>query len=63
MMLGNRSGIGCTDDLNRLGSWQGVMTQSNMDQAPDVAPFGSDLRTTQYLGHRVAESARRFQPA
>ena len=63
MMLGNSSSIGSTDDLNRLGSWLGVMAQSNMDQAPDVAPFGSYLRTAQYLGHRVAESARRFQPA
>jgi multimeric flavodoxin WrbA len=63
MMPGNSNSTGSTHDLNRLGSWLGVMTQSNMDQAPDVAPPDSDLRTAQYLGHRVAEMVRRFQPA
>jgi hypothetical protein len=39
------------------------MTQSNMDQAAEVAPPDSDLRTAQYLGRRVAQTVRRFQPA
>jgi hypothetical protein len=38
------------------------MTQSNIDQAPDVTPAGSDLKTAGYLGRRVAETVRRFQP-
>ncbi|MBY5457456.1 flavodoxin family protein [Rhizobium beringeri] len=63
LMPGNSSSTGSTDDLNRLGSWLGVMTQSNIDQAPDVTPAGSDLKTAGYLGHRVAETVRRFQPA
>ncbi|WP_349959229.1 flavodoxin family protein [Rhizobium sp. ZPR3] len=63
MMPGNSSSAGSVDDLNRLGSWLGVMTQSNVDQAPDVALIGSDLKTAQYLGRRVAETTSRFQPA
>lgn len=42
-------------DLNRLGSWLGAMSQSNNDQAPDVQPGESDLRTAEALGRRVAE--------
>jgi NAD(P)H dehydrogenase (quinone) len=63
LMPGNNSSTSSPDDLNRLGSWVGVMTHANVDQAPDVAPPDSDLRTTQYLGRRVAQTARRFQPA
>lgn len=63
MMPGNSSSTGSADDLNRLGSWLGVMTQSNTDQAADIAPINSDLATAAYLGRRVAETARRFQPA
>jgi multimeric flavodoxin WrbA len=63
LMPGNSSSTGSVDDLNRLGSWLGVMTQANVDQAPDVALIGSDLKTAQYLGQRVAETTRRFQPA
>ena len=63
LMPGNSSSTGSVEDLNRLGSWLGVMTQSNVDQAPDVALIGSDLRTAQYLGRRVAETTSRFQSA
>ncbi|NJC03060.1 flavodoxin family protein [Xanthomonas arboricola] len=60
LMPGNSSSSGGVDDLNRLGSWLGVMTQSNNDQAPELAPPASDLRTAEYLGRRVAETTRRF---
>lgn len=63
MMPGNSNSTGSTEDLNRLGSWLGVMTQANTDEAPDVAPPSSDLKTAQYLGRRVAETAGRFQSA
>lgn len=63
LMPGNSNSTGSSNDLNRLGSWLGVMTQSNMDQAAEVAPPDSDLRTAQYLGRRVAQTVRRFQPA
>ncbi len=45
------------DDLNRLGSWFGVMSQSNSDEAADVVPPTSDLLTGEHLGRRVAELA------
>jgi NAD(P)H dehydrogenase (quinone) len=60
---GNDSSLGSMRDLNRLGSWLGAMAQSNGDQGPDDAPFTSDLETAAYLGQRVAETARRLQPA
>ncbi|AAO28301.1 flavodoxin family protein [Xylella fastidiosa subsp. fastidiosa] len=62
LMPGNNSSTGSPDDLNRLGSWLGVMTQSNNDAAPEIAPPASDLKTAQHLGLRVAETVRRFQP-
>lgn len=47
------------DDLNRFGSWLGAMAQS--DDAPaDVTPPEGDLKTAEYLGKRVAETALRF---
>lgn len=63
LMPGNSSSTGSTDDLNRHGSWLGVMTQSNNDQGPDMTPGTSDLKTAAHLGKRVAELANRFQPA
>ncbi len=45
------------DDLNRLGSWFGVMSQANSDEAADVVPPTSDLLTGEHLGRRVAELA------
>lgn len=63
LMPGNNSSTSSPEDLNRLGSWLGVMTHANVDQAPDVAPPDSDLRTAHYLGRRVGEIARKFQSA
>ncbi len=48
------------DDLNRLGSWLGVATQSDKDQPATVAPPASDLRTAEALGRRVAEATRQW---
>jgi multimeric flavodoxin WrbA len=63
LMPGANSSTASADDLNRLGSWLGVMTHANVDQAPDVAPPASDLKTAQYLGRRVAQTTLRFRPA
>jgi multimeric flavodoxin WrbA len=63
MMPGNASSTGSADDLNRHGSWLGVMTQSNNDQSADVTPIESDLKTAAYLGKRVAEITSRFRQA
>lgn len=46
---------GSSEDVNRLGSWLGAMSQSNNDEGPDVTPCASDLRTAEVLGRRVAE--------
>lgn len=46
---------GSSEDINRLGSWLGAMSQSNNDEGPDITPCASDLRTAEVLGRRVAE--------
>jgi NAD(P)H dehydrogenase (quinone) len=48
---------GSASDLNRLGSWLGVMSQANSDETADVVPPASDLATGEHLGRRVAEFA------
>lgn len=58
---GNNSSEGSPEDLNRLGSFLGLMTQSNADQSADEVPPASDHRTAQVLGARVAEAAQRWQ--
>ncbi|WP_304172234.1 flavodoxin family protein [Phenylobacterium aquaticum] len=48
------------EDVNRLGSFLGVMAQA--DNAPaDVTPPSGDHRTVRLLGARVAEAARRWK--
>lgn len=60
LMPGNNSSKGSPNDLNRLGSWLGAMSQSNTDAGPDTAPIASDLKTAAYLGARVVETVRRW---
>ena len=50
------------EELNRVGGWLGAMAQSN-DESPELSPIDSDLKTAAHLGRRVAEFARRLQPA
>jgi hypothetical protein len=47
-----------TDDLNRLGGWLGVMSQSNGGSELQSNPRESDLLTAEHLGSRVADVAR-----
>jgi NAD(P)H dehydrogenase (quinone) len=49
------------EEPNRVGGWLGAMAQSN-DESPELSPIASDLKTAAYLGQRVAETVRRFQP-
>jgi NAD(P)H dehydrogenase (quinone) len=68
LMPGNNSSAGSPEDINRVGSFLGLMTQANTqanaDQGPDVAPPKSDRRTAELFGQRVAEIAvRRGGPA
>jgi NAD(P)H dehydrogenase (quinone) len=60
ILPGNNSSTGSTEDDNRLGSFLGLMTQSNADEGPDVAPPRSDRRTAELFGKRVAEVAARW---
>jgi hypothetical protein len=47
-----------TDDLNRLGGWLGVMSQSHGGSDPQINPRESNLLTAGHLGTRVADIAR-----
>ncbi|MBI2313711.1 MAG: flavodoxin family protein [Betaproteobacteria bacterium] len=62
LMPGNNSSKGSANDLNRIGSYSGAMSQSNVDQGAE-AMLDSDLKTAEHLGRRVAEVARQFQAA
>ncbi len=53
LLPGNNSSKGSVNDLNRLGSSTGSLTQSGSDQGADAIP-PSDLKTAEHLGRRVA---------
>jgi len=55
---GNNWSGGSRNDLNRLGSWLGVMGQSNADED---SPSIGDIDTAFRLGTRVALIARRLK--
>lgn len=48
------------DDVNRLGSSLGVMTQSD-NAAPEVTPPAGDRRTARLFGARIAHAAQRWK--
>ena len=58
---GNNWSGGSVEDVNRLGSWLGLMSQSNGDQGPDLAPSQGDRITAERHGRRVALIARRWK--
>jgi NAD(P)H dehydrogenase (quinone) len=57
---GNNWSGGSAGDVNRLGSFLGVMGQSNGDQDSTLAPPGSDRETARRHGRRVAQIAHRW---
>ncbi len=57
---GNNWSGGSEGDTNRLGSSVGLLTQSNGDQDPALAPPDADRRTAERYGERVARLARHF---
>lgn len=59
LMPGFNSSKGSISDLNRVGSYSGAMSQSNVDQGAE-AMQESDLKTAEHLGRRVAEAAKRW---
>lgn len=62
LLPGNNSSKGSVNDLNRLGSSTGSLTQSNADQGSEAIP-GSDLKTAEHLGRRVALITLQFAGA
>jgi multimeric flavodoxin WrbA len=59
-MPGNNSSEGSPEDINRIGSYIGMMAQANADQGADVTPPAADHKTAEILGARVANSAKRW---
>jgi NAD(P)H dehydrogenase (quinone) len=57
---GNNWSGGSRDDLNRLGTWLGAMSQSNGDRPAPEEPPASDRATGERLGRRVAMITRRL---
>lgn len=60
MMPGFNKKGSTPEDLNRVGAYLGLMTQSNIDEGPDTAPLPSDRKTAELFGRRVAEAAIRW---
>lgn len=48
-----------SDQLNRIGSWLGLATQSN-NEAPEIAPPKGDIETAKLFGERVANITKKF---
>ncbi|MCV6574928.1 MAG: flavodoxin family protein [Cohaesibacter sp.] len=59
-MPGNNSSSGSPEDVNRVGSYLGMMAQANADQGADIAPPSADHKTAQILGGRIANAAKRW---
>lgn len=61
LMPGYNSSKGSAEDINRVGSFLGLMTQANVDEGPDVAPPSADRRTAEIYGERIAKAAQRWK--
>lgn len=57
---GNNQSTRTIDDINRLGSWLGVMSQSDGDRDATLAPPHSDRETGKRYGRRIALIAKRW---
>ncbi len=60
LLPGNNVSKGSVNDLNRLGSSTGALTQSNADQGAETI-IDSELRTAEHLGKRVALVTLQFE--
>jgi multimeric flavodoxin WrbA len=58
-MMPSNSKAAARDDVNYLGSYAGLMTQSPSDASPDEVPAG-DLETAKQFGARIAQAAKKF---
>lgn len=61
MAPGYNASTSSLENMNRLGSFLGLMTQANADEGPDVAPPQTDRRTAEAFGQRVAKVAQRWK--
>ncbi|MBB1152116.1 flavodoxin family protein [Amycolatopsis dendrobii] len=59
-MPGNNWSGGSRDDVNRLGSWLGLMSQSHADLGPEEAGSHGDRATAQRYGERIARLTQRW---
>ncbi|GAB7184011.1 hypothetical protein ATKI12_3842 [Kitasatospora sp. Ki12] len=59
-MPGNNWSGGHRDDVNRLGSWLGLMSQSHADLGSERAGSPGDLITAARYGERIARLAQRW---
>ncbi|MFE1855793.1 flavodoxin family protein [Streptomyces sp. NPDC002387] len=57
---GNNWTGGTIYDVNRLGSWLGVMGQTNVDEGPDAVSAHGDMVTAERYGTRLAELTARW---
>ncbi len=48
-------------DINRVGSFSGLMTQAN-NESPEVSPPSGDIETAKLFGKRIAEITGKFKP-
>lgn len=60
MMPGYNTKDASPENVNRIGSFLGLMTQANADESAETAPPSSDRRTAEVFGARVAEVAVRW---
>ncbi len=60
LMPGNNSSKGSPEDQNRVGSFLGLMTQSNADEPAEIAPPKADRATAHSFGSHVGELALRW---
>ncbi|MFG2710901.1 FMN reductase [Streptomyces goshikiensis] len=59
-MPGNNWSGGTRDDVNRLGSWLGLMGRSHADRGPEEAGSRGDRITAERYGERIARLAQRW---
>jgi NAD(P)H dehydrogenase (quinone) len=49
------------NDVNYVGSFSGLMSQSPSDSSPDEGPLPGDLETAKLFAKRVVETAQKFR--
>lgn len=59
-MLPSNSKAAQRNDINYMGAYTGLMSQSPSDSTPDEGPLPGDLETAKLFGKRVAEVTAKF---